>query len=257
MSSGEESPTESGSLELAILGSGSAFSEVGHNAGYLVDQDLLLECGAPATALLGQAGRSLAQLRQVLISHLHGDHFSQLPLLLAARAVRHEDAPPLRVAGPRGTEAQLHALGKLDLGDDFWAHVWASGQVSVEEWSGGQSGSLGDYRIQAYQVEHAAQLICLGFRIEKSGVRLGYSGDTTLCQGVRDLAGSVDYLLCECSSMTAPAPIHMWREEVEQLMAECPQARFILTHLSERAQVKGAILASDGLVLRLQAVPRD
>ena len=130
------------------------------------------------------------------------------------------------------------------------------GTPILEEWEGGQSGQLGTFQVRAFEVEHSSQLSCLGFSLERDGMTLGHSGDTTLCPGIRELAGSVEYLLCECTSMSGPAPIHLWREEVEQLIREFPATRFILTHLSERAPVKGAILASDGLVLRLRPISR-
>ncbi|MGC2191090.1 MAG: MBL fold metallo-hydrolase [Candidatus Dormiibacterota bacterium] len=245
------------SLELAILGSGAAFSAIGHNAGYLVDGELLLDCGAPVTSLMGQMGRSLAELRWIAISHLHGDHFSHLPLLVAARAVRYPTAEPLRIIAPPGTAKQLDTLGRLDLGSPFWDHVIEVGAPQVEEWTSGQSGAVGPFQIQALEVEHSSLLTCFCFRLERNGITLGYSGDTSPCPGIRELAGSVNYLLCECSSMTGPAPIHLWRAEVEELIQANPSARFILTHLSERSPVKGAILASDGLVLRLRPIGGD
>ncbi|HVC38962.1 MAG TPA: ribonuclease Z [Candidatus Dormibacteraeota bacterium] len=241
-------------LELAILGSGAAFSAIGHNAGYLVDGELLLDCGAPVTSLLGQSGRSLADLRTIAISHLHGDHFCQLPLLLAARAVRYPDAQPVRVVGPMGISQRLHTLGQLYLGDHFWDQVVTAGAPQVEEWVGGQRAPLGSFQLEGVEVEHATELSCLGFRIQRHGITLGYSGDTTLCAGIRKLASSVDYLLCECTSMSEPTPIHLWKGEVEELIESNPNTRFILTHLSQRSPVKGAILASDGLVLQLRQV---
>jgi ribonuclease BN (tRNA processing enzyme) len=239
-------------LELAILGSGSAFSSIGHNAAYLVDGELLLDCGAPVISLLAQLEHSLGDLDSVVISHLHADHVFHLPTLVAARALQCRDADPLRIVGPRGTADMLDRLGRTGFGDRFWEDVMELGPPLLEEWQGGRSGELGTFRVKAFSVEHSTQLSCLGYSLEREGVRLGYSGDTTLCPGIRELAGSVEYLLCECTSMSGPAPIHLWREEVEQLIREYPNTRFILTHLTERAPVKGAILASDGLVLRLR-----
>ncbi|HUY58020.1 MAG TPA: ribonuclease Z [Candidatus Micrarchaeaceae archaeon] len=256
MNAAESAESGDASIELAILGSGSAFSAVGHNAGYLVDRELLLDCGAPVTSLMGAMGRSLAELRWIAISHLHGDHFSHLPLLVAARAVRYQGAAPLRIIGPPGTAAQLETLGRLDLGSPFWEHVTKTGGHRVEEWVSGQSGAVGPFQVEALEVEHSSLLNCLGYQLERHGIKLGYSGDTSLCSGIRQLAQSVDYLLCECTDMSQPSPIHLWRAEVEELIQANPATRFILTHLSERAPVKGAILASDGLVLRLRPIVR-
>ncbi len=212
----------------------------------------MLDCGGPVVRLLGQMGRDTGEIGSVLISHLHGDHVFALPTLVAARAMAHPELPPLRVVGPEGLAARLTELGHLNVGEHFWGYVTEHQGPLVEEWTDGQSGELDGFRLAAVRVEHYPQLECLGFRLEAGGVSLGYSGDSTLCPGVRQLAGSVQYLLCECSSMTAPAPGHLWREEVEQLMREAPGARFILTHLFDRAPVPGALLASDGLVLRLR-----
>jgi len=239
-------------LELAVLGSGSAFSAVGHNAGYLLDGQLLLDCGAPVTSLLGQMGRSSAEIKVVAISHLHGDHVLQLPMFVAARAQAHPDAVPLRIVGPKDTAQCLDQLGRLALGGPFWERILEIQAPTVEWWAAGRSGKLGDFAVTAYKVEHSALLECLAFRIERHGVSLGYSGDTTLCPGIGALAASVQHLLCECSSMTGPAPVHLWKAEVQALMEEARRTRFILTHLSERAPVPGAILASDGLILRLR-----
>lgn len=254
MTSTAPGESDGASLELAILGSGAAFSAVGHNAGYLIDGELLLDCGAPVTSLLGQMKRSLADLRWIAISHLHGDHFSHLPLLVAARAVRYPEAEPLRIVGPRGTAQQLHTLGGLYLGEPFWEHVIETSAPSLEEWADRQSGAVGPFQLQALEVEHASQLTSLCYRLERQGITLGYSGDTSLCPAIGELAGSVNYLLCECSSMLHPAPIHLWRGEVEELIQANPTTRFILTHLSERVPVRGAVLASDGLVLRLRPI---
>lgn len=245
---------EGRALELAILGSGSAFSSIGHNAAYLVDGELLLDCGAPVISLLGQLGHGLGDLGSVAISHLHADHVFHLPTLVAARALHYPDSAPLQIVGPRGTVEMLDRLGRTGFGDRFWQEVMELGTPILEEWEGGQSGQLGAYRMKAFTVEHSTQLSCLGYSLEREGLTMGYSGDTTLCPGIRELAGSVEYLLCECTSMSGPAPIHLWREEVEQLIREFSATRFILTHLSERAPVKGAILASDGLVLRLRPI---
>ncbi|MGH7610320.1 MAG: MBL fold metallo-hydrolase [Candidatus Dormibacteria bacterium] len=245
---GESAPR---GMELDILGSGSAFSVVGHHAAYLVDGQLLLDCGGPVVRLLGERGRSLEEVGLVALSHLHGDHFFALPNLVAARAQQHPGAAPIQVVGPKGTRAALEAIGRLALGDAFWADVLARQPPAVEEVSDGEEVALEPFKLRATAVVHSPRLDCLGFSVTRDGVRLGYSGDTTLCPGIRSLAAEVEYLLCECTGMRGPEPVHLWRGEVEELMAGAPRTRFILTHLSERAPVPGAVLAADGLSFRL------
>lgn len=244
-------------MELAILGSGSAFSDTGHQAGYLIDRRLLLDCGAPAPLLLSRMGVDLAEVETVVISHLHGDHVGQLPMLLVARAVTRPDASPLLVLGPRDLADHLRRLGELSLGAHFWNSFYEQHPPVLREVEAGTAEEMGTHTIEFFEVEHVPQLHCLAMRVATPEVSLGYSGDTTLCPGLRRLAGSVDHLLCECTGWSKPAPIHLWKEEVEQLMREFPQTSFLLTHLGERRPVPGALLMFDGLRLRLTRPPAD
>jgi len=239
-------------MDLAILGSGAAFSEDAFNAGYLVDTGVLLDCGAPATGLLAGMGSSVGELKLVVISHLHADHVLHLPVLLATRQVQYPQLVPLHLIGPRGFQAHLTKLGRLALGAELWDELLSRNPPVIEEWEDGRTEELAGYRLTAYEVEHAPELHCLAFRVEAQGVSLGYSGDTTYCDGIRRLARASQHLLCECTTWSAPTPYHhLWREEVEELMRESPNTRFILTHLTERRPVAGALLASDRLRLHL------
>lgn len=252
--------TGPGTVELSILGSGAAFSETGHNAAYLVDRRLLLDCGAPVTSLLPPLGTSIGALETILISHLHGDHVIHLPTLLVTRRLRYPEAPPLRLIGPRGLREHLPRLGRTAFGDQLWPRIVTEDGplfTELEEWDDGQAAEVGGYAVEAFTVRHAPELNCLAFRIERDGISLGYTGDTTYCPGLLRLAATVDNLLCECSSFTGPSPTHLWHDEVARLIEEAPRAALILTHLTSREQLPGALLASDGLTLRLRADAGD
>ena len=88
----------------------------------------------------------------------------------------------------------------------------------------------------------------------RGGLRVGFTGDTTLCAGLRRLAGEVDVLVCECSGVDGPVGGgHLWRDEVAELIREHPKVRFVLNHLSGRVSVPGALIAHDLLTLELTA----
>ena len=86
-------------MRLTVLGSGSAFSNCGCNAGYLVDGRVLVDCGAPVPALVRRAGTSVHDLTLILLTHFHADHSFVLPTVLGARAFT--DVPQPGRAGDR------------------------------------------------------------------------------------------------------------------------------------------------------------
>ncbi|HUY60460.1 MAG TPA: ribonuclease Z [Candidatus Dormibacteraeota bacterium] len=238
-------------LRLTILGSGAAFATTGHNAGACIDGSLLLDCGAPALALLPACGLDPAAVEVVCLSHFHADHCFHLPVLLAARRFEQPLAPPLTVVGPAGTADHVDRLLRLAFGDRLRDQVMGERPPRFVELADGGLVDLGRHRLEAVTVVHVPHLPCLAFRISRDGITLGYSGDTTWCDGIRALARRVDYLLCECTGSDEPDPVHLDRTQVLALMGEAPATRFILTHLRHRRPLPGALLASDGLTLTL------
>src|SRR5579862_4303287 len=107
-------------MRLTVLGSGSAFSNCGCNAGYLVDGRVLVDCGAPVPALVRRAATSVHDLTLILLTHFHADHSFTLPTVLGARAFAEVANPgALVIAGPVGTREYM---GRL-LSDGYGTHI--------------------------------------------------------------------------------------------------------------------------------------
>jgi ribonuclease BN (tRNA processing enzyme) len=119
-----------------------------------------------------------------------------------------------------------------------------------------QDGSdvlIGDSRVRSHSVVHST-CPSLAYSVTRGGLRVGFTGDTTLCAGLRRLAGEVDVLVCECSGVDGPVNGgHLWRDEVAELVREHPKVRFVLNHLAGRVSVPGALTAHDLLTLELAA----
>ncbi len=89
------------------------------------------------------------------------------------------------------------------------------------------------------RVEHVPELECFGYIIEHGGRRVGYSGDTRLCDGLRAIAAGCDTLVLECNQAHGGPPSHMTLDGVRALRAEFPGVPFILTHVGAGVSVAG------------------
>jgi len=67
-------------VRLSVLGSGSAFSGCGCNAGYLVDGALLVDCGAPVNMMAQRLSAAVSDVRLILLTHFHADRHHAEPL---------------------------------------------------------------------------------------------------------------------------------------------------------------------------------
>ena len=115
-------------MRITVLGSGSAFSTCGCNAGYLVDGRVLIDCGAPVPALVRRAATSIHAITLVLLTHFHADHSFMLPTILGARAFSDPAAPgSLVIGGPVGTREYITRL----VVDGYGSHIRHEIDVNV------------------------------------------------------------------------------------------------------------------------------
>jgi ribonuclease Z len=239
-------------VEVTFLGTGSAFSPHAYNASILLDRTILLDAGAPLTVHLPKAGVSLDEPKAVVLSHFHADHTFGLAWLILGRVLLHNPSSPLTIFGPVGTTAYIEQLLDFAWGEKMRRLSWERLQLTVHELAGGDAFEVDGSRARAFRMQHVDELNCLGFTIERDGVRLGYSGDAEMSAELEALVAASDHVIAE---MTYPddegGELHLGRKEVEDLMERHPSTRFIITHLSADGSVNGAVMARDFLTLHL------
>jgi len=238
-------------MEVTFLGTGAAFSPDAYNASILVDRNILLDAGAPLTVHLPRAGVSLDAPRAVLLSHFHADHTFGLAALMLGRALNNEKTPPLSVYGPIGTTIYLRQLLDLAWGEEMRRLSWERLQLTVTELTGGTAFEADGSRGTAFTMQHSRRMNCLGFIVERDGVRLGYTGDAEMSPQLEALVSASDHLITEMTYDVEAGEMHLGRHDVEGLMERHPSTRFIITHRGSDAAVKGAVMARDFLTLHL------
>jgi ribonuclease Z len=236
-------------VRLTVLGSGSAWSTVGGNACYCLDGRLLIDCGAPAHLVLPQARIAVDSIDVILLTHFHADHTYMLPLLLGARGLGDHPRKPLRLAGPPGTRD--YVLRVLRTGYGQYLHDLVIRNLGLETVTlqDGSDVHLGDYRVRANAVVHSTGP-SLSYAITgPDGATVGFSGDSVLCAGLRRTTAASQVMVCECTDLSAPIGSHMWRGDVETLIRENPATTILISHLTQRGSVDGALVAHDLLSL--------
>jgi ribonuclease BN (tRNA processing enzyme) len=93
-------------LSVTVLGSGGPIANAHRaSAGYLVSIDgrvrILVDAGGGVYERLGRSGANLDALEQILLTHLHIDHTSDLPAVLMDLYMHDRDRP-VALAGPAG-----------------------------------------------------------------------------------------------------------------------------------------------------------
>ncbi len=233
--------------ELTFLGTGNFLAPPGRYwNSFVMDGTVLVEPCPTALPHLSRCGFGVADIEVVVISHFHADHCFGWPFLLLA-AAEAGTGRPLHVVGPPGVEAHLRQMSEVG----FVANVHKLAHERLDmhfievdgEWQ-----EAGPLRFRAVEVEHVPYLRCYGFLFERPGQVVAYSGDTTPCPGLSELARESDVLVVECNGSHEGPRTHMNEASIRELQAAHPAVHLVLTHLGEQvdtASMPGVTIPAD------------
>ena len=201
-------------MRIILLGTGNGKADPARfspsNVAWLGDEPVLIDCGNGALLRLRQAGIAPGAIRRLFLTHLHFDHYSDLPYLAIEPHVGEAafGRGQLQVFGPPGTERLVRALEQAyDPEMDGYAALEGYERVreltrsSVVEIHEGWQTEINGVRITARMVDHGiVKLPCFAFRFETpEGSSVVFSGDTVPCDATVELAEGVDLLVHECN----------------------------------------------------------
>ncbi|MEW6523812.1 MAG: MBL fold metallo-hydrolase [Bacillota bacterium] len=212
-------------MQLKIIGRNSPFPAPGAACvGYLLEhqgEHVLLDCGSGVLSKLGH-WLPLAELTHVVLSHLHGDHCSDLFVLRYAADARLRwgwNDQPVKVYAPAEPAGEY---GRIPYRDAMVAEPIAPGGTL----------QLGPFWFEFFPVAHALPGVAM--RITAGDRTLAYSGDSGPCDGVVEAARQADLFLCEATLRDQDGPGyrlgHLTGGEAGQLAAKAGARRLLLTH---------------------------
>ncbi len=217
-------------LHLTVLGSSTPYPRPDNPcSGYLLhheDTTIWVDAGTGTLAEL-QRHTSIADLDAIWISHAHADHTADL--LTAYYALRFSELATARriplISPPALAERLIAFLGpraKTVLPEVF----------DITEMQGWGETSIGSIDLSWGPVNHGMPAFAL--RAEAGGNSVAYSGDTSPCTSLVELATGADALLCEVGYDRHPteSAVHCTPEDAARIATDAGVQRLALTHLT-------------------------
>ena len=247
-------------MKLTVVGCGDAFGSGGRlQTCFHVETGagaFLIDCGA--TALIGhqRAGLDPSRVGTILISHLHGDHFSGLVwwMLHAIHVAKRRS--PLLIAGPKGIEQRFRQAAEVLFPESLAGPLPFA--LHFVEQTAGQRQMIGDLAVTPFEVSHPSGAPSHALRIEVGGRTLAFSGDTEWVEALVACATGVDLFLCECYASEHSTGFHMSWQTLSKRLPEIGARRVVLTHMSDAmlaqaatAARAGVIIADDGMMIEV------
>lgn len=166
----------------------------------LSGQRVVVDCGLGVTRGLVDQGMALKDLDQIVITHLHSDHYLELgPLLHTAWVAGLKT--PVTVHGPEGlAEYWTHFLASMQ--NDIAIRIEDEGRpdlarlVHFKVVDPTRGFTIGPLTVRAMATLHPP-VTCYAYRFESAGKSVVFSGDTSYIPEMAAFAAGADLLIHE------------------------------------------------------------
>lgn len=237
--------TQATSPSVTLIGTGAVRAHPTRGgASFLLEiagEKLLFDCGRLAVHNLNRLGVTTDRIDRVLITHLHFDHLTDLPLLVLLSWVHGRDRS-LPVHGPIGIAEFLEygvrkafapdIQSRLDHGRDPAGLAWEALEMAEE----GVLLETPDYTIDTLRTNHAG-LLNFSFRIKTASQTIVITSDSEADPRFIEFCRDADLVLIECSGTQdfydsqQWGTWHMTPEQIGKIANEASIKKLVLKHL--------------------------
>jgi ribonuclease Z len=170
-------------------------------ASFVLNGHCLIDCGWNAAITMTRYGYAPLDIDRVLITHCHQDHYMGLAGVLFLRHLRENTVDHLeqmKIIGPAEDIGRVVELARAYIQVETFERL-ANARQEVIGIEPGETVAAGELTITTAPTEHSVQGLAYRIRDERTGVELGFSGDTTYLPELAEHFRGVDVLVYEAS----------------------------------------------------------
>lgn len=212
-------------MKLDIIGSGAIFTKY-NSACYLIDDKILVDIPNGTCKKLMTIGKDIHKIKNILITHFHGDHYFDFPFLFLNQ---NNDEEKTTVYCDKDESYKLYELVKLGYqhkADIFDQHILCNFDKKFQ---------IGKYIVTKVKVEHAKLINCYGYIFDDGNIKVGFTGDSGMCDGAIFLANTCDYLISDCSYIEGKKS-HLGLDNLIHLSKENPNLKIFTSHMNDNVR---------------------
>jgi ribonuclease BN (tRNA processing enzyme) len=258
-------PPALGYVRVQFLGTGGPLASGGRlQTCILIQSDhgcYLVDCGMTALVSMSRFGIDPGAIDAVLITHLHGDHYGGLPLMILEACINaHEGSTypprtrPLCVAGPAETEAHVRQMLDLFGWPSQFSAMKNNRLLEFITLEPRHETVIAGLAVTAFPVVHYTPE-ATALRITVGGKTVAYSGDSGWTDALLEVAADADLFICQTYTIDIPQWGLLNYRTLQAHRDKLTCRRLILTHVGAQMQNRLAEVeeevAGDGLVITL------
>ena len=223
-------------MKIKTVGTGNIYV-ADRSACTLIDDRILMDCGNGIVKTLLQQGVDIAKIDTLLITHQHGDHSLDVPLLVFGRygIANRTELRSLQIYCRHDVANIIRQIFRLIHPDIDTAELMATAKMEFCEFDELDNVEVSPgYFATSYEVQHAPHMLANGYVIRHDDIHIGFSGDCHLCGGVEAIMQVSDIAVLDTTSVEPSKP-HMTVSDVMGLVAKYSKP-VIATHMGDAAR---------------------
>ena len=241
-------------VQLKFIGTG-AIGARQSSASTLINDNILIDLPNGIVKRMRQMDVDVLKIKKVLITHLHGDHFLDIPFFILERFFA-QDSNAVEILCPPTTADKIKQIFNLAFPGNYEEVLARANLKFVEFDQLDRQEILEGVFVTSYLVEHGDLPNANGFVIEVEGQRIGFSGDSRLCDSVEKIVQASEVSVLDMSLAATGSKAHMGVDDIEFLCGKYPGHKIVATHMQDatrrRAKAKNIanlVVPDDGEVL--------
>lgn len=195
---------------------------------YIINDEIIFDTpSASFKTLLTEY--NLKNIKYIIISHFHNDHFADLHLVL--KYIFFHTKNNLTIIAPQGCKERL--IGLIKIFEMGYLQNFIEERVNFIDCENNKIIKLDDYKIKCFKMQHGI-LDAYGFLIENGGKTVGFTGDSAMCNNVRKILKKSQIAFVDSSNVAVDNK-HLCVGEVNELSKEFVDCKIIAVHLSKHS----------------------
>lgn len=243
-------------MKIELIGTGSV-SAPQLSPSTLIDDKILIDAGNGIVKKLKQLGHSILDIESCIITHLHADHFADLPFLIIEKG-RKSTEKSMCIYGPKGTEQKIKDLYDVLVFPFEFDIAKEKANVKFIEFDKMVNEKIGEETyITSFEVEHGNCKPAYGYVIQKDNFKIGFSGDSSYCESISKIVEQSDISILDMCFIEAKKG-HMGLEDIIKITEKYPNKKIVTTHMTEEVReltkdkkIQNLIIPDDGEIINL------
>ena len=228
-------------MKVKVIGSGSMWNAY-NSACFLIDDDIMIDMPNGACKYLYRHGIEPSSINHVLLTHFHGDHYFDIPFYILNKS-KHNSTKTI-IYCYKGGKKKLKNICYLAFPNSYIdAFKESNASYNCDE-----EFKIEKYSVKKIEVDHGRLKPCYGYLFQEKDLTVGFTGDTSFCKAVEDMASVCSHLFIDCMHLVGTNK-HQGIDNLKVLSKKYKNCTFYPVHMDNETRNELQKLKFDNVII--------